>query len=147
MTLSVLLAVAVLLLVGGMPTGAAASTVGSGTMAATPVVVAASSSGLTLKLRYTAPSSGLSAGIVMVTIPRGWSPPQKEFILPEGLCSGDRRLAADIAPKHKDHCSQSVWWVLAHDQLLASNGSSDLSGFEILHEERAVCRDETETTR
>ena len=145
-TLSVSLAATVLLVVGEMPTGAAALTVGSGTVAVTPVALAASSSGQTLAIAlYSAELRTLrwcreghhSAGL---------EPAAEAFILPEGLCHDDGRLAAGIAPKREGQCPQSLWWLLAHDPLLTSHGSRGLSGFEVPHQERHVRRHAAETT-
>lgn len=73
---SALLAATALLAVGGSTTGAAASTTGPGTVTVSPTVVTPSSSGHAVQLRYTAPASGFRNGVVKVTVPRRWSPPQ-----------------------------------------------------------------------
>ena len=54
-----------------------AAIVGPGSVALAPPAVPASSTGIAVQLRYTAPKGGLSGGIVKVTVPRGWSAPQK----------------------------------------------------------------------
>ena len=63
--------------VGGTSVDAEAATVGPGTVALSPSVVSASSVGNVVQLRYTAPRGGLSAGVVRVTVPHGWTAPQR----------------------------------------------------------------------
>ena len=61
--------------VGAAP-GTAATT-GPGSVSVSPSAVPASSIGNTVQLRYTAPKGGLSGGVLKITVPRGWSAPQR----------------------------------------------------------------------
>jgi len=75
-----LLALSIAFSVAALPAAAAArgvpTTRGPGTMALTPAAVTVSSGGNTMQMRYTAPSSGLSGGVVKILVPSGWSHPQ-----------------------------------------------------------------------
>ena len=65
----------VLVVAVGVTAHSAAAAGGPGTVAATPASVIAGSTANTLGLAYTAPADR-TKGLVMLTIPAGWSPPQ-----------------------------------------------------------------------
>jgi len=72
----VLVSVAALCSVSAVSAGAAgAATTGPGSITVTPTAVAGSAT-VNASLRYTAPSGGLSAGVVKIAVPLGWSHPQ-----------------------------------------------------------------------
>jgi hypothetical protein len=73
---SAVVACTLVALVSPLAAGAAGAATGPGTAAVTPGSASASSA-ITVQLRYTASSPGLAGGVITVTIPRGWTEPQK----------------------------------------------------------------------
>ena len=89
----------------------------SGSASVSPTSVAAASSGNTLTFGYTAPAGGTSGGVVQLTVPSGWSPPQMKASASPGYVSASGGSGADRVSVNGD-AVQVSGVTLAADQTL-----------------------------